>query len=311
MSGSIVNRGLLQAHYNSSKAAVIHLSKSLAMEWADRGIRVNAISPGYTATPMNTRPEVAEQVRQFEADTPLRPDGDASTSWSDRPSSCSATPRASAPASTCLSTADSPAGKPPGCSYIDSRGIQLLFVGPLGGHLSQETTVTSDHSPDNVINRRNLLRGGTLAAAGAGAAVLATAAVPRAAFAADGDELLVGEDNEASSTTSLTQGGTAGNSNPTLTLANANGPALRLQPLPDNWRGGLALGDIAATPSGRWSAWRTTAADDGQAVDRAERRGPVPRVPDHHSHPSPAVPGHSPGCGQRRAHPGYLAISLG
>lgn len=71
MSGSIVNRGLLQAHYNSSKAAVIHLSKSLAMEWSDRGLRVNSISPGYTATPMNSRPEVAEQVRQFEADTPL------------------------------------------------------------------------------------------------------------------------------------------------------------------------------------------------------------------------------------------------
>ena len=71
MSGSIVNRGLLQAHYNSSKAAVIPLSKSLAMEWSDRGLRVNSISPGYTATPMNSRPEVAEQVRQFEADTPL------------------------------------------------------------------------------------------------------------------------------------------------------------------------------------------------------------------------------------------------
>jgi NAD(P)-dependent dehydrogenase (short-subunit alcohol dehydrogenase family) len=71
MSGTIVNRGLLQAHYNASKAAVIHLSRSLAMEWCTRGIRVNAISPGYTATPMNTRPEVAEQVRQFESDTPL------------------------------------------------------------------------------------------------------------------------------------------------------------------------------------------------------------------------------------------------
>ena len=71
MSGTIVNRGLLQAHYNASKAAVVHLTKSLAMEWCRRGIRVNSISPGYTATPMNLRPEVAEQVQQFEADTPL------------------------------------------------------------------------------------------------------------------------------------------------------------------------------------------------------------------------------------------------
>ena len=71
MSGSIVNRGLLQAHYNASKAAVAHLSRSLAMEWCQRGIRVNTISPGYTATPMNLRPEVAGQVKKFEADTPL------------------------------------------------------------------------------------------------------------------------------------------------------------------------------------------------------------------------------------------------
>ncbi len=48
MSGSIVNRDLKQADYNSSKAAVIYLSRSLAMEWVDRGIRVNSISPGYT-----------------------------------------------------------------------------------------------------------------------------------------------------------------------------------------------------------------------------------------------------------------------
>jgi NAD(P)-dependent dehydrogenase (short-subunit alcohol dehydrogenase family) len=71
MSGVIVNRGLVQAHYNSSKAAVIHLTKSLAMEWSDRGVRVNAISPGYTLTPMNQRPEVAEQLKAFAADTPL------------------------------------------------------------------------------------------------------------------------------------------------------------------------------------------------------------------------------------------------
>ena len=71
MSGTIVNRGLTQAHYNSSKAAVIHLSKSLAMEWADRGLRVNVLSPGYTLTPMNRRAEVAEQVKIFERDTPM------------------------------------------------------------------------------------------------------------------------------------------------------------------------------------------------------------------------------------------------
>lgn len=71
MSGSIVNRGLSQAHYNASKAGVIHLTKSLAMEWVGRGIRVNAISPGYTATPMNTRPEMVHQTRAFEEQTPM------------------------------------------------------------------------------------------------------------------------------------------------------------------------------------------------------------------------------------------------
>ncbi|MFH7468169.1 SDR family NAD(P)-dependent oxidoreductase, partial [Pseudomonas syringae group genomosp. 7] len=62
MSGSIVNRGLLQAHYNTSKAGVINLSKSLAMEWADKGLRVKCISTGYTAKPMKSRTDVAEQV---------------------------------------------------------------------------------------------------------------------------------------------------------------------------------------------------------------------------------------------------------
>jgi NAD(P)-dependent dehydrogenase (short-subunit alcohol dehydrogenase family) len=71
MSGSIVNRGLTQVHYNSAKAGVIHLSKSLAMEWVDRGVRVNSISPGYTLSPMNRRPEVAEQLKVFAAETPM------------------------------------------------------------------------------------------------------------------------------------------------------------------------------------------------------------------------------------------------
>lgn len=50
MSGSIVNTPQNQAAYNTSKAAVIHLTRSLAAEWAPRGLRVNCISPGYTRT---------------------------------------------------------------------------------------------------------------------------------------------------------------------------------------------------------------------------------------------------------------------
>lgn len=72
MSGVIVNRGLNQVHYNASKAGVIHMTKSIAMEWVDRGIRVNSISPGYTATPMNTRPEMVHQTKEFESQTPMQ-----------------------------------------------------------------------------------------------------------------------------------------------------------------------------------------------------------------------------------------------
>jgi NAD(P)-dependent dehydrogenase (short-subunit alcohol dehydrogenase family) len=71
MSGTIVNRGLQQVHYNSAKAAVSHLTRSLAMEWVDRGIRVNAVSPGYTATPMNTRPEMVDLVERFSQEIPM------------------------------------------------------------------------------------------------------------------------------------------------------------------------------------------------------------------------------------------------
>ncbi|MGQ9367966.1 SDR family oxidoreductase [Azospirillum sp. ST 5-10] len=71
MSGVIVNRGLEQVHYNASKAGVIHMTKSMAMEWVGRGLRVNSISPGYTATPMNTRPEMVHQTKEFERQTPM------------------------------------------------------------------------------------------------------------------------------------------------------------------------------------------------------------------------------------------------
>jgi NAD(P)-dependent dehydrogenase (short-subunit alcohol dehydrogenase family) len=52
MSGTISNRPQNQAHYNPSKAAVIMLTKTLGAEWAEYNVRVNSVSPGYTASEM-------------------------------------------------------------------------------------------------------------------------------------------------------------------------------------------------------------------------------------------------------------------
>lgn len=71
VSAHICNRGLPQVHYNAAKAGVAHLSRSLALEWAMQGIRVNVISPGYTATPMARKPEVWEQVKHLINDIPM------------------------------------------------------------------------------------------------------------------------------------------------------------------------------------------------------------------------------------------------
>jgi len=52
MSGLISNKPQRQAHYNAAKAAVHHLTKSLAGEWAERGVRVNSVAPTYVDTAM-------------------------------------------------------------------------------------------------------------------------------------------------------------------------------------------------------------------------------------------------------------------
>ena len=71
MSASIVNIPQKQAVYNASKAAVVHLTKSLAVEWAPYNIRVNCISPGYIFTEMTAN--VRKEYTDFwEAATPFK-----------------------------------------------------------------------------------------------------------------------------------------------------------------------------------------------------------------------------------------------
>ncbi|NCD34675.1 MAG: SDR family oxidoreductase [Spartobacteria bacterium] len=71
MSGSVVNVPQPQCSYNTSKAGVIMLTKSLAMEWAPHNVRVNCISPGYIGTEMTlAAPEEWKSV--WTANTPQR-----------------------------------------------------------------------------------------------------------------------------------------------------------------------------------------------------------------------------------------------
>ncbi|MGH6953480.1 MAG: SDR family NAD(P)-dependent oxidoreductase, partial [Alphaproteobacteria bacterium] len=63
MGGIIVTRQL--AAYGMSKAAVIHMTKAMALEWARHEINVNAICPGYVSTEMNSYFFDSEEGRKF------------------------------------------------------------------------------------------------------------------------------------------------------------------------------------------------------------------------------------------------------
>jgi NAD(P)-dependent dehydrogenase (short-subunit alcohol dehydrogenase family) len=73
MSGFIVNKPQPQAFYNASKAAVHHLTRSLAAEWGARGVRVNAVAPTYIETPLTVfGMENAEMAETWLEMTPMK-----------------------------------------------------------------------------------------------------------------------------------------------------------------------------------------------------------------------------------------------
>lgn len=72
ISATIANRGINQVHYNATKAAVVQLSRTLAIEWVDRGVRVNAVSPGYVRTGMARGVVSSRTADQFIDDIPMR-----------------------------------------------------------------------------------------------------------------------------------------------------------------------------------------------------------------------------------------------
>jgi NAD(P)-dependent dehydrogenase (short-subunit alcohol dehydrogenase family) len=71
--------GLMEvAAYTASKAGVAGLVRALAVEWAPKGVRVNAIAPGVFRTPLNTNLlDGTERGREFKVRTPMQRFGQA------------------------------------------------------------------------------------------------------------------------------------------------------------------------------------------------------------------------------------------
>jgi NAD(P)-dependent dehydrogenase (short-subunit alcohol dehydrogenase family) len=76
ISGEIVNKPQPQCDYNVSKAAVHHLTRCLAVEWADRGVRVNAVAPTYINKPRRWDNDDDTILQVWLDATPMRRQGE-------------------------------------------------------------------------------------------------------------------------------------------------------------------------------------------------------------------------------------------
>jgi NAD(P)-dependent dehydrogenase (short-subunit alcohol dehydrogenase family) len=79
-SGCVLNLASIDAfmidpelsYYGAAKAAIVNLTKAVALEWASSGVRVNALAPGWIDTPMNQpEREDPEAERRILAEIPM------------------------------------------------------------------------------------------------------------------------------------------------------------------------------------------------------------------------------------------------
>jgi hypothetical protein len=110
--------------------------------------------------------------------------------------------------------------------------------------------VSTDTPLDRPLDRRFLIRGGAVLAGAAGVTAIGAAIAPTKADAADGGNVVLGQENAAGSATTITIDGTTGGSEPALALRHADGPSLALQALDEEWEGPLKVGEIVNTAAG-------------------------------------------------------------
>lgn len=72
MLGHVASTPIKQAHYCASKGAVVNLTRELAAQWARKGIRVNALCPGWFPSEMTAGMETDEASQRFvQTNTPI------------------------------------------------------------------------------------------------------------------------------------------------------------------------------------------------------------------------------------------------